>query len=81
MAKKLWGGRFSKKTDSLVEEFTSSINVDKELAEYDVIGSIIHAAVLKEAKLISKQEYTKIDQGLTGILKDIRAGKFKADLT
>jgi len=79
MVKKLWGGRFSKKTDSLVEEFTSSINIDKELAFYDVVGSILHVTVLKEARLISLSEYQKISKGLFEILNEISSGKFIAD--
>ena len=74
MAKKLWGGRFSKKINPLVEAFSSSIAVDKELAEFDVKGSLIHIAVLKEAKLLSAKEYTKIEKGLRVILKDILSG-------
>ncbi|UUZ91200.1 hypothetical protein LJK87_36670 [Paenibacillus sp. P25] len=35
---KLWGGRFTKKTDQLVEEYTASIMFDKELAEEDIQG-------------------------------------------
>ena len=46
MAKKMWGGRFGKKTDPLVEEFTKSIDYDYKLAEYDVIGSLIHINIL-----------------------------------
>lgn len=80
MAKKLWGGRFSKKTDPLVEKFTSSIDVDKELALYDVIGSIFHAAVLKEAGLISQKEYSKINKGLKEIRQSIVSGNFKIDV-
>ena len=40
MSKKLWGGRFSKSTDKKVEEFTSSIGVDKKLYKKDIDGSI-----------------------------------------
>ncbi len=36
MAKKLWGGRFKKKTDPLTEEFTKSIQYDYKLAKYDL---------------------------------------------
>ncbi|MFH1622804.1 MAG: argininosuccinate lyase [Candidatus Omnitrophota bacterium] len=79
MAKKLWGGRFSKKTDSLVEEFTSSIDIDKELALYDVMGSILHVAVLKEASLISSSEFSKLIKGLSAILNEIKLKKFKVD--
>jgi len=79
MAKKLWGGRFSKKTDPLVEKFTSSIHFDNKLALYDVMGSILHAAVLKEVGLISLSEYNKMNKGLNSILKAIKSDKFKVN--
>lgn len=44
---KMWGGRFKKKTNPLVEEFTKSIQFDKKLAEYDCLGSIAHISILK----------------------------------
>ena len=50
MAKKLWGGRFGKETNPLVEEFTRSIHYDKKLAEYDVVGSVLHVAILEKCK-------------------------------
>lgn len=40
MNEKLWGGRFSQKTDELVEKFNASIDVDKRLYESDIEGSI-----------------------------------------
>ena len=40
---KLWGGRFSKATDGLVDDFHSSISFDQRLAEQDITGSIAHA--------------------------------------
>ena len=36
---KLWGGRFSKATDGLVDDFHSSISFDQRLAEQDITGS------------------------------------------
>ncbi|GAE09127.1 argininosuccinate lyase [Paenibacillus sp. JCM 10914] len=33
---KLWGGRFTKQTNALVEEYTASIGFDKQLAEEDI---------------------------------------------
>ena len=49
MKSKLWGGRFSKGTHKLVEEFTNSIHFDHKLAKYDVLGSLAHINVLKKA--------------------------------
>ena len=40
---KLWGGRFSGRTDTTVEAFTASEHFDRRLAEYDIAGSRAHA--------------------------------------
>lgn len=80
MAKKLWGGRFSKKTDPLVEEFTKSIQYDHVLAEYDLIGSIYHVAILKKAKILSASEAAKLTNALKEILKKVESGTFKPDM-
>lgn len=74
---KLWGGRFSKKTNKLVKEFTSSIHFDQKLAKYDCIGSLNHIAILKRAKLLTAAEHNKLANGLKGILKSIEDGSFK----
>ena len=76
---KLWGGRFSKETHKLVEEFTRSIHFDQKLAQYDVIGSLCHIDVLKKAKLLTAAEHAALTKALTGILKSIEAGTFKVD--
>lgn len=77
--KKLWGGRFSKETNKLVEEFTRSIHFDQELAEYDCIGSIYHINVLKKAKLLTNAEHKRLKDGLVRILNSIQKNKFKID--
>ena len=80
MKNKMWGGRFTKKTNPLVEDFTKSIQFDKKLAEYDCIGSILHIDVLKKARLLRASEYKKLESGLKGILGSIKKGSFKVDL-
>jgi len=75
--KKAWGGRFKKKTASSVEAFTESISFDSRLYKYDIEGSIVHARMLAECKLITNSERDAIVKGLKGILKDIESGKFK----
>jgi argininosuccinate lyase len=76
---KLWGGRFSKETNKLVEEFSRSIQFDYKLAEYDCVGSLCHIEVLKKANLLTPIEHKKLQAGLTGILASIKEGKFKID--
>ncbi len=76
---KLWGGRFTKKTDPLVEEFTRSIDYDRKLAEYDCLGSLIHIQILKKARLLTAQEYKRLQKGLTEIRKAFWKGTIKVD--
>ena len=79
MANKLWGGRFSKKTDPLVEEFTRSIQYDYKLARYDVFGSIAHVQVLRKACILTPEEAKKLTEALEDIAQSIKDKTFKAD--
>ncbi|MDP8260087.1 MAG: argininosuccinate lyase [Candidatus Gygaella obscura] len=79
MSKKLWGGRFKKKTDKLFAEFSKSIHYDYKLAEYDVLGSMIHVEVLAKAGFLSKSESNKLQTALEDICKLIKNNKFKFD--
>ena len=72
---KLWGGRFGKATDGLVDDFHSSISFDQRLFEQDITGSIAHATMLGEQRIIPAEDAEKIVAGLKGILEDARAGK------
>ena len=74
---KLWGGRFTKSTDGLVDDFHSSISFDQRLAEQDIAGSIAHATMLGEQGIIPMEDAEKIVEGLKGILADVRAGKIE----
>ena len=75
MAKKLWGARFKKKTDPLVEKFTSSISYDKRLALYDIKGSIAHAKMLGECNIITKKESASLVKGLRSVEKKMNRTK------
>ena len=48
MLMKLWGGRFSKSTDHLMDDFHSSISFEQRMAEEDITGSVAHATMLGE---------------------------------
>lgn len=77
---KLWGGRFEKTTDALVEDFHSSISFDQRLYKQDIQGSIAHARMLGQVGVISPVEAEEIIQGLQGILEDIHSGKVKFEV-
>lgn len=72
---KLWGGRFTKPTDRLVEEYTASINFDKALAEEDIQGSLAHVAMLGKCGIIPQADADTIAEGLLKVLHKIEAGE------
>ena len=72
---KLWAGRFQKETDTLVNNFNSSINFDARLYKQDIAGSIAHATMLGKQGIIEQAEADKIINGLKAILADIEAGE------
>jgi len=79
MSEKPWDGRFSEKTDTNVETFTSSIDVDKRLYHYDIEGSIAHCRMLAKASIISETDADEIIQGLGKVRKEIERGEFVFD--
>jgi len=66
---KLWGGRFTKETNKLVEEFTASISFDQKLAKEDIAGSLAHVQMLGECGIIPLEDAEKIKDGLLSIKK------------
>ena len=72
---KLWAGRFQKETDTLVNDFNSSISFDARLYRQDIQGSIAHATMLGEQGIITREEADAIIEGLLAILADIEADK------
>ena len=77
---KLWAGRFQKETDTLVNDFNSSITFDERLYKQDIRGSIAHATMLGEQGVITQAEADDIVQGLLAILQDIEDGKVEFSL-
>ena len=76
MTKKIWGGRFTQETDNDAENFTSSITIDKNLYNFDILGSIAHVEMLSKQKVISPSDKNKIIVGLKKILKEIESDNF-----
>ena len=72
---KLWAGRFQKETDTLVNDFNSSIQFDARLYKQDIAGSIAHAQMLGKQGIIEEHEVEQIVEGLKAILADIEADK------
>ena len=74
---KLWGGRFRKETDTLVDDFNESISIDGCMYQEDIRGSKAHARMLGDCGIISKEDSEKIIVGLEEIRQDVEAGKIE----
>jgi argininosuccinate lyase len=74
---KLWGGRFTKETNKLVEELTASISFDQKLAKEDIEGSLAHVQMLGEQEIISAEDAEKIKNGLHKIKEKLAAGELE----
>lgn len=76
MSEKLWGGRFSKTTDEMINEFQASIGFDRRMYREDIAGSLAHAAMLAKVGILSEEDYAAIEKGLKDILAQIEHGDF-----
>ena len=65
----LWGGRFTKGTGDLAQSFSASVDVDKNLFEVDIKGSIAYAEILKAAKILTAKDLAKIKKGRVLVLQ------------
>ncbi len=68
---KLWGGRFSESTHQMVDEFSSSLNLDSRMWREDIHGSIAHALMLKETKILSDSDVDILIESLKKIESEI----------
>lgn len=76
---KLWGGRFTKETNKLVESFNESLSFDHRFYKQDIRGSIAHVKMLAKQNILTDDERDKIIEGLNSIKKDIESGVLKFD--
>lgn len=76
---KLWGGRFKKGTDDLVNDFNSSIRVDKRMYKEDIEGSLAHVKMLGKQGIIPEESSKKIAAGLEEILTRMENGVIEID--
>ena len=76
---KLWGGRFKKGTNDLVNDFNSSIRVDSRMYKEDIEGSLAHVKMLGKQKIIPSKASKKIEDGLNEMLKRMDNGVIGID--
>jgi argininosuccinate lyase len=76
MTEKLWDGRFAEETDTLVERFTASIDIDRRLFRHDIDGSIAHCRMLAQCGIIRSEEMSQLVAGLEQVRHEIESGSF-----
>ena len=74
---KILSTSINKKTSTLMDDFNSSIDIDKRLIEEDIAVTKAHVEALRKIKVITKKDSTRIHKGLTSILYDFKNGKLK----
>lgn len=72
-------GRFKEDISEITADFTSSLDIDKKLADFDIDGSIAHLYALKKAGIVSEKEKKDIEKALLKIKAEIKNGKFEPD--
>jgi argininosuccinate lyase len=72
----LWGGRFKEPLSDMALKFSTSIDLDKQLYQEDIAGSIAHVEMLSACKILTAPEARRIRTALKTIQKEIESGKF-----
>ncbi|MBR6595520.1 MAG: argininosuccinate lyase [Oscillospiraceae bacterium] len=78
---KMWAGVTAGVTDSIADDFNSSIRVDCKMYKEDITGSMAHAAMLGGKGIISQKDAEILIDGLQGILDDLNSGKLSFDMS
>ena len=78
---KMWAGVTAGVTDSVADDFNSSIRFDCKMYKEDITGSMAHAAMLAAKGIISSNDADLLIDGLQGILNDLESGTLEFDLS
>ena len=78
---KMWAGRTAGETDSIADDFNSSIRFDCKMYKQDIKGSMAHAFMLGNQGIISIDDSEKIIAGLEEILNDLDLGNLEFDFS
>ena len=73
---KTWSDRFESALNPAIAIFNASIGFDLELIEYDLTGSVAHAKMLAQTKIITDEEAQQLVAGLEQIRQEYQQGNF-----
>ncbi|KAI8919269.1 L-Aspartase-like protein [Powellomyces hirtus] len=74
----LWGGRFTGKSDPLMQSFNESLRFDRRMWKADIVGSQAYAKALNKAGILTAEERDQLVDGLEAVGKEWAAGNFKS---
>lgn len=74
---KMWAGRFSTQTASLLDQFNASIMFDRKLYAEDIEGSIAHARMLCAQGILNAEELAQIETGMAQVREEIESERFE----
>src|SRR5260370_5580555 len=77
MSNKMWGGRFTRGPDAIMQDINASVDVDRRVVRQHIAASTAHAAMLAKHGIITGDDARQIAHGLDTILSEIERGKFK----
>ncbi|MBJ7608888.1 MAG: argininosuccinate lyase [Candidatus Dormibacteraeota bacterium] len=75
----MWSGRLGAGTARRVEEYTTSIDVDRRLYADDIDGSLAHLHMLRAVGLISADEGRAVEAALRDIRREFERNTFVVD--
>ncbi len=75
----MWGGRFKESPTETFLQWSSSLEVDRHLAPWDIMGSLAHAHMLFEQGLLTREEFALIESGFKQVKQEIVEEKFSWD--
>ena len=76
---KMWAGRLGTRTSRRVEEYTTSIAIDRRLYAEDVEGSIAHLHMLRKVGLVTSGDARTLEAALREIRRDLERNEFVFD--
>lgn len=71
-----WSARFNEPVSELVKRYTASVDFDKRLANQDIAGSLAHAKMLSHVGVITPEDLSDIQKGLSQVQAEIDSGQF-----
>ncbi|RVD88576.1 uncharacterized protein DFL_002756 [Arthrobotrys flagrans] len=73
---KLWGGRFTGKTDPLMQMYNESLSYDKRMYAQDILGSQAYAKATCKAGILTPEERDTIISGLEQVRQEWASDTF-----